>query len=93
MTLRRERWRVEGRVQGVGFRARVARLARHLELTGAVWNEGDGSVTVEVEGTEELLSALAEQLLVPDGEIRPERVERLERLPPQGRSDRFEVRA
>jgi acylphosphatase len=38
------RIRVEGRVQGVGFRAFVMRLAREYHLRGEVWNSADGSV-------------------------------------------------
>jgi acylphosphatase len=36
--------RVEGNVQGVGFRAFVMRLAREYHLRGEVWNSFDGSV-------------------------------------------------
>ena len=46
----RLRVRVTGRVQGVGFRDFVRRLARGLGLSGYVRNEPDGSVTAEVEG-------------------------------------------
>ncbi|MDO8210313.1 carbamoyltransferase HypF [Conexibacter sp. CPCC 206217] len=46
---RRLRIRVEGTVQGVGFRPYVHRLARELELGGAVGNDERG-VVIEVEG-------------------------------------------
>ena len=42
--------RVEGLVQGVGFRPFVHSLARRLGLAGSVSNDSAG-VTVEVEGT------------------------------------------
>jgi acylphosphatase len=42
--------RVEGYVQGVGFRWFVAREAARLQLTGWVANEADGSLHVVVEG-------------------------------------------
>ena len=35
---------VRGRVQGVGFRAFVQRVAEELGLTGEVWNRRDGTV-------------------------------------------------
>lgn len=50
MTRRRIGARVEGLVQGVGFRRWVKRQADRLELDGWVRNEADGSVTLEAEG-------------------------------------------
>ncbi len=35
---------ITGRVQGVGFRSFVRRIARDLELTGEVWNSRGGAV-------------------------------------------------
>lgn len=53
---------VEGRVQGVGFRAFVTREADRLGITGWVRNRRDGSVEVVAEGKrsslDQLLSAL-----------------------------------
>lgn len=40
------RYIVMGRVQGVGFRAFVARLAGELGLSGEVWNRRDGGVEI-----------------------------------------------
>ena len=54
--------RVEGRVQGVWFRASTQREAQAFDLLGWVRNEPDGAVTLEAqgrpEGLEELLSWL-----------------------------------
>ena len=47
---RRVRVRVEGTVQGVGFRPYVYRLAHELDLGGYVLNDARG-VLLEVEGT------------------------------------------
>ena len=60
--------KVEGRVQGVGFRwfARVA--ARRHQLAGWVVNRPDGSVEVAAEGPEDKLTAFRAALSRgPDG--------------------------
>ncbi len=46
----RVRLRIEGRVQGVYFRASTVQEARRLGLTGWVMNCPDGSVEVVAEG-------------------------------------------
>ena len=47
-----------GRVQGVGFRYYSVHKARQLGLTGWVQNLYDGSVEMEVQGTEEKIDEL-----------------------------------
>lgn len=47
-----------GRVQGVGFRYYSVNKARQLGLTGWVRNLCDGSVEMEVQGTEEKIDEL-----------------------------------
>lgn len=42
-----------GRVQGVGFRWRARQAAQVYACTGWVRNEWDGSVTMEIQGSEE----------------------------------------
>jgi hydrogenase maturation protein HypF len=53
--------KIEGTVQGVGFRPFVFRVARELDLTGWIANGVDG-VTLEVEGAAEAVDRLLEQL-------------------------------
>ena len=53
--------KVEGTVQGVGFRPFVSRVARELDLTGWIVNGVDG-VTIEVEGAAEAVGLLLELL-------------------------------
>lgn len=42
--------RIEGRVQGVGFRAFVASLATEHDIKGEVWNTRDGAVEAILQG-------------------------------------------
>lgn len=46
-----------GQVQGVGFRFQAMMAAQSLGLTGWVRNEHDGSVTMEIQGSEEEITA------------------------------------
>ena len=54
----RQHIRFYGWVQGVGFRYRAAHAADYYGLTGWVRNEPDGTVTMEVQGTEEEIDLL-----------------------------------
>lgn len=49
----RKRIRFYGSVQGVGFRYRAVYAARGVRATGWVRNEYDGSVLMEIQGTED----------------------------------------
>jgi acylphosphatase len=76
--------RVEGRVQGVGFRAFVAAEARALGLDGWVRNTADGAVELVAEGDEAAIGALVEALGVgpPRSRVADVRVHR--DAPPDG---------
>ena len=51
--MKRYRLIFKGLVQGVGFRWTACNAANMYRLTGYVKNEYDGSVTVEIQGTEQ----------------------------------------
>ena len=51
-----------GRVQGVGFRYTAKYLARALDLTGWVRNDWEGTVTMEIQGSEVLINKLLKGL-------------------------------
>jgi acylphosphatase len=55
-----ERWhgRIHGRVQQVGFRWFVMRIAQRLGLAGWVRNNADGTVELEASGAPESISEL-----------------------------------
>ena len=54
----RKRIVLHGWVQGVGVRHRARLAAEHLGATGWVRNEYDGSVTMEIQGTEEQIDGV-----------------------------------
>ncbi len=75
----RVRFRIVGRVQGVGFRWWAAREARALSLAGTIHNEADGSVEVEAEGAPTSIARF--RALLAEGPPHAY-VERIEDVPP-----------
>ena len=61
-TIQAQRWRMGGRVQGVGYRPYVYRLARSFDLAGWVRNSS-GSVEIHAEGSPKHLDAFGRALL------------------------------
>lgn len=55
-------FRIEGRVQGVGYRYWAQSRARELGLTGYVSNRADGAVELHAEGEEHALVRLQTSL-------------------------------
>ena len=66
--------RVDGLVQGVGFRWWVAGQAERLGLVGHAANEWDGSVSVDCQGLPAHVDELVERLTAPKASGRPGRV-------------------
>lgn len=64
MALAVRRYRVEGEVQGVGFRWYVREQARSLELAGWVRNAPDGAVVLVAPGEATALDALERRLKI-----------------------------
>lgn len=62
------RYKVSGKVQGVGFRWFVRVTARRMQLAGWVRNQPDGTVMIEASGAQEKLDELRRALWRgPDG--------------------------
>ena len=59
--IKRKKFRVNGVVQGVGFRPFVFSLASELGLSGSILNS-PGGVVIEAEGPEEILAGFEEKL-------------------------------
>lgn len=57
------RWRVRGRVQGVGFRWFIRNEARELGVAGRVRNLPDGTVQIEAVAPEGVLEHFKERVL------------------------------
>ena len=62
MSVIRIHYHFVGRVQGVGFRYTAYYSATRHGVTGFVKNEDDGSVTMEVQGTEEQINMVLEAI-------------------------------
>ncbi|PCI07811.1 acylphosphatase [bacterium] len=58
----RQRIIFQGRVQGVGFRARTSMIASYYAITGWVRNEPDGTVMLEAQGDEQTLDKFLDEL-------------------------------
>ncbi|MHA7813873.1 MAG: acylphosphatase [Phycisphaerales bacterium] len=58
----RQRVIFQGRVQGVGFRARSRMVAQRYPITGWVRNEPDGTVMLEAQGAENDLDRFLTEL-------------------------------
>jgi acylphosphatase len=88
--LLRRRYRVSGRVQGVGFRAWAVRRARELPVRGLIRNASDGTVEVEAEGAADAIRRLEELLRRGPALARVQGVTRLEPTE-DGLPDGFDV--
>ncbi len=58
----RQRVIFQGRVQGVGFRARTSLIASRYPITGWVRNEPDGTVMLEAQADEQSLENFLNEL-------------------------------
>lgn len=90
MTTRTVHVRIEGRVQGVGYRAWTDRTARGLGLAGWVRNRHDGAVEAVLQGPPEAVREMLRQCERGPAAARVTRVEIVGES--VGVFDRFEVR-
>jgi acylphosphatase len=78
-----------GGVQGVGFRATTASMARQHPVTGCVKNLPDGRVELFVEGNADAVAAFLQA--VRSYWKHPIYCEQIEEQPPAGRYRRFDI--
>lgn len=83
------RWLIGGRVQGVGFRPFVFRLAQRFGLTGHVQNTS-GQVVIEAAGEKKLLDAFGAALLAEAPPLAQPEMVHVEKIPHLKR-DGFEI--
>ena len=62
VSVRETSFRVEGRVQGVGYRAWTRRIATELGIRGWVANRSDGSVEVHAAAPSDAIDELVRRL-------------------------------
>ncbi|RMH37932.1 MAG: acylphosphatase [Nitrospirae bacterium] len=86
----RARLLVEGRVQGVGYRAFTVRAAQRRSLRGWVRNLPDGRVEIEAEGSRDNLEGLIRDLEQGPPLANVERVH-VEWLAPTGEAQDFRI--
>jgi membrane protein YqaA with SNARE-associated domain/acylphosphatase len=87
----RRAYRLDGRVQGVGFRAFIRREAQGLGLAGWTRNAPDGSVEVEAAGDPDSLASFEERLRQGPPGARVDRVATRD-LPGDADARTFEIR-
>jgi len=87
------RLRIFGRVQGVGFRAFVAREAASRRVNGWVRNRTDGTVEALVWGDEAVIDDLLRSIRVGPRWGRVDRLDVTVEMNVEGRPDGFHVRA
>ncbi len=78
------RWRVVGRVQGVGFRWFVQQAASRQRLDGDVCNLPDGRVEIRARGSDEQLEQLLADVRRGPRHARIDDVESLDAVPTPG---------
>lgn len=75
--MKKIRMNVKGKVQGVGFRYMTKMVADKIGIRGCVWNEDDGSVSIEAIGNEEQMDLFIRMIKTSPS--------------PSGRVDHFEM--
>lgn len=86
-----ERFRVSGRVQGVGFRAHTRRIALAHQLTGWANNCSDGSVDILLCGPGTKIELAKPSIIAGPAQSHVERVESLD-APPTLPLEGFSIR-
>ncbi|MBN2183350.1 MAG: carbamoyltransferase HypF [Sedimentisphaerales bacterium] len=91
--MKRQRISITGRVQGVGFRPAVHRIATTLGLTGFVYNHTNG-VTIELQGPEQKIAEFLRRLQSKEEKTPLAEIKTIENvyIPPVRDEDKFIIR-
>jgi acylphosphatase len=84
------RYLVKGRVQGVGFRWFVSRVAEAFDIAGWTRNTDDGDVEIVARGTPENLRSFKEQIEIGPDASRVDRIVEGEQPAGEGDAGRFD---
>ena len=83
---------MEGRVQRVGYRDLVERVARNLGVKGYVENLRDGNVQIVCEAEETVLERFVKEIDVKEDFVEVDRVRIVEKSETTGEFENFEIR-
>ena len=91
MQVLRKHFKITGTVQGVNFRDTSSQCAAKIGVSGWVRNNNDGSVEMEVQGTDTQINTLFDMIKCASSEINIQNIES-ENIPVDKNDEHFEIK-